>query len=166
MKQKILIIILMILLLTIGSVVGVYYYFSNNFTSKDNDNQANNKVGETNNKKTDDFILESKQKNIDKLKFSDLSYYKDGKEYIGIITITNDTNNNIDLGQFQAKFKDKDGKLLGSEKIYALDIVLALESVEISFQTSIDLSKVNSIEYFGNQDLEDEDKSVSSNVKE
>ena len=42
---------------------------------------------------------------------------------------------------------------------------MALESVEISFKTNVDLSKVNSIEYCENEGLK-EDKNLSSNVKE
>ena len=96
MKNKILVIVLVLLLLIIGSVVGLHCYFSNNVIFKDDNNQVNkNKTDETNDKKTDDFILESKQENLDKLKFSDLSYYKNGKEYIGVITITNDTKKNL-----------------------------------------------------------------------
>ena len=159
MKNKILTIILIILLVLLGGVSTIYIIF-------------NNDKDVTKDKKESDYvIIESNELGKDReflgLNFSDVKVESNGKRSKYSVTITNNTDKDIQLGKYNIIFKDKNDNVVGIFVGYVDGVIKVGDVVSPTIEADIDLSDAYTLqyqEYIDGELVDQQDKNNNSNV--
>ena len=144
-KNKIgLIIIIVLILFILG--IGVYFAINKLVPNKDN-NQANQSTQEPENTEEiynyrQDVIAD---KEVDGITFTNIDCYWDGENTIISYTITNTTNESINIGKYKIEAYDDTGTLIYNLSPYLDKKLEPNEEYEELISTADNLSKVYSI---------------------
>lgn len=145
MKQKLtkknIIIVIAILVLLIILTIGII------FVNKD---ESNNKVLQEENNSNIKYNKNEKvveDKNIDNITFTDFECSFDGTNSLIKYTITNKTNNTVNLGEYELIVKDKEGNILTNIMPNFDYDLKPKETYEMGNSVNIDLSDAYSIEF-------------------
>ena len=133
-KSLIVVIALSVALIVFG--VGIYFFFI-----KGDANDVNTNNDGVSSKLEEDKVFK-------KLKFTGHKFkHIKNNRYMVFVDVSNDTKKDIVLGQFQVVFKDKEGKELNILGVHSVDKIKAGETVQISFEMTMDASEVYELEY-------------------
>ena len=143
-KRNMLIGIAILIILILGGFIIKLYYNNKNNTTNDTTSKTESKEEETLKYNTNEGVI--KDKEINGITFTNITCTYDGAYSILEYTITNHSNQNINLGEYEIIVKDKNGNILAN-LAPTLDYELKKEeSYNTGNAIDIDLSTASSIE--------------------